>query len=121
MSIRTERVASLLKEEIGALLSREYRDPSYGFLTVTEVRVSADLKTAKVAVSVLGTAEAQLRAIEVLEEQRPQIQRQIASHLRMKFTPVLHFYLDETMERANRINVLLKRLHDDDTKGSTGE
>lgn len=121
MSIRTERVASLLKEEIGALLAREYRDPSYGFLTVTEVRVSADLKTAKVAVSVLGTPDAKIRAMASLQEQRPQIQRQIAAHLRMKFTPVLHFHLDETMERADRINVLLKRIHDDDAKGSSGE
>ena len=56
MSIRTERVASLLKEEIGAMLVRDYNDPSYGFITVTDVRVTGDLRIAKIYFSVLGNA-----------------------------------------------------------------
>jgi len=114
MSIRTERVASLVKEEIGAILEREYRDPAYGFMTVTDVRMSPDLKIAKVSVSVFGNHEVKQQVMEMLNEEKHHIRGLVGSHLRMKFTPSLQFYLDDTMERVDRINSLLRKINDDD-------
>ena len=121
MSIRTERVASLIKEEIGAILGREYRDPSYGFITVTAVKMSPDLRIVRVSVSVFGNGEVQERAMKMLEEQKHHMRGMLGSHLRLKYTPVLQFYLDDTMERVDRINTLLRKIHEDDAdKGSHG-
>ncbi len=114
MSIRTERVASLIKEEVGGILGREYRDRSFGFITVTDVKMSPDLKIARVSVSVFGNGEVQERAMKMMEEEKPRIRGLLGSHLRLKYTPILHFYLDDTMERVDRINTLLRKIHEDD-------
>jgi ribosome-binding factor A len=114
MTIRTERVASLIKEEIGSLLSREYRDPEFGFMTVTDVRMTPDLKIAKVSVSVLGGSESKQKAMKMIERERQHIQAKVGSHLRLKYTPLLQFYLDETLERVDRINQLIRKIHEDD-------
>jgi len=120
MSIRTERVASLIREEIGALLVREYRDPSMGFTTVTEVTMTPDLKIAKVYLSILGSAEVRERTMERFKEEKSHIRGLVGSHLRLKFTPSLQFYLDETMDRVDRINNLIKKIHTDGSNGPHG-
>jgi len=116
MSIRTERVASVIKEEIGALLAREYRDPGYGFITVTDVRMSPDLKIAKVSFSILGNEDIRQRTMKMLEEKRNRMRGVIGSRLHLRYTPSLQFYLDDTMERADRINILLRKIHEDEQK-----
>jgi len=114
MSIRTERVASLMKQEMGTILTREFNDPSYGFITVTDVKMSADLKIAKVAFSIFGNEDVKTRTMKMLEEEKPHIRELVGSHLRLKFTPALQFFLDNTQENADRINRLIKKLHDDE-------
>lgn len=109
-----EQVASLIKEEIGILFTREFNDPSYGFLTVTDVLMSADLKIAKVYVSILGNADVRGRTMNLLEAQKPGIRHIIGSHIRLKFTPEIHFYLDDTLDRVARIHNLIKQIHKDD-------
>jgi ribosome-binding factor A len=116
MSIRTERVASLLKEEIGAILVRDYSDPAYGFITVTDVSVTTDLKIAKVSFSVFGAPAVQTKAMKMLEHEKQHIRGIVASHLRLKFTPALQFYLDDTLNHVDRINLLLKKIHADENK-----
>jgi len=111
MSIRTEKVASLIKEEIGLLFTRDFNNSSYGFLTVTDVRVTTDIRIAKVYVSVLGSSEVKARSMKMLEEQRPAIRQVMGAHVRLKFVPEIHFYLDETMDRVERIETLLKQIH----------
>ncbi len=113
MSIRTERVASLIREEIGALLVRDYRDPSLGFTTVTEVTMTPDLKIARVYLSILGTPEVRERTMARFEEDKAHIRGMVGSHLRLKFTPSLQFHLDETLDRVDRINHLIKKIHTD--------
>ena len=114
MSLRTERVASLIKEEVGMLFAREYRDPSYGFITVTDVHMSPDLRIAKIYVSVMGAREVRDRTMAMLEQQKPQIRSFIGSHLRLKFTPTVQFYIDETLDRVEKIENLLKQIHRND-------
>jgi ribosome-binding factor A len=116
MSIRTERVASTIKEEIGSILIREYSDKSYGFITVTDVNVTADLKIAKIYFSIFGDPAVQERTMAMLENEKQHIRGLVASHLRLKFMPALQFYHDNTLDRVDRINHLIKKIHDDDGK-----
>ncbi len=113
MSIRTERVASLIKEEIAAILLREYRDQAVGLTTVTDVRVSGDLKNAKVYFSILGAQAMREQTMQMLESERPRIRSLVGSRLRLKFTPALQFFLDETLDRVDRINTLIRKIHGD--------
>jgi ribosome-binding factor A len=119
MSIRTERVASLIKEEIGAILTREFANPEYGFITVTDVAMTADLKIAKVFFSVFGNEEVQARSMKMLEAEKHRIRGLVASHLTMKFVPTLQFYHDDTLNQVDRINRILKKIHGDDDAGTT--
>lgn len=121
MSIRTERVASLIKEEIGALVLREFSGTEYGFITVTDVRMTPDLKIAKVYFSVLGTAEKQMKTMAMLEEQKQHIRGWVAHRVRLKFTPALQFYQDTTMEEVDRINRLIKKIHEHDDSNETNQ
>ncbi len=118
MSIRTERVASLIKEEIGAILIREYSGTGIGFTTVTDVRMTPDLKIARVYVSVFGGPAAQTKTMGMLEEEKQHIRSLVASRLTMKFIPALQFYLDDTLDHVDRINSLIKKIHDD--SGNSG-
>jgi ribosome-binding factor A len=119
MSIRTERVASLIKEEIGTILIREYNDPAHGFITVTEVRVTPDLRIARIYFSVFGAEGIAAKAMAMLEAEKPHIRSIVASHLTMRFVPALEFYLDDTMQRVERINTLIRKIHD--SEGSSGD
>jgi len=112
MSIRTERVASVIKHEIGTILTRELNDPRNGFITVTDVRMTPDLRVARVAFSVFGDEKVKQRAMKMLNDEKPQIRSTVGSHLRLRYTPALEFFLDETMESADRIHRLLKQIHD---------
>ena len=114
MSVRTEKVASLIKEEIGVLLTREFNDNSYGLITVTDVHMTADLRVAKVYVSILGNPEVRDRTLKLLDERKPGIRHVVGSHIRLKFTPEIHFYLDDTMDRVVRIENLIKQIHRED-------
>lgn len=114
MSIRMEKVASLIKHEVGMLFTREYSDGTYGLLTVTEVRMTPDLKIAKIYVSILGNEEVRQRTMGMLEDKKPSIRQTIGTHVRLKFTPAIQFYLDDTMDRVERINNLIKGFHKDD-------
>ncbi len=118
MSIRTERVASLIKEEMGTILGREYSDPGYGFVTVTDVKMTADLKIARIALSIFGKQEQRERTMEMLESEKQHIRGMLGSQLRLKYTPALQFYLDESLERADRINRIIQKIHQNDTSGS---
>jgi len=106
-----EKVASLIKEEMGILFTWEFNDASYGFLTINEVQMTQDLKIAKVYVSILGNPDVRERTMKMLDEQKPNIRHSIGSRIRLKFTPEIHFYLDDTLDRVERINNLIKQIH----------
>ncbi|MBI5473723.1 MAG: 30S ribosome-binding factor RbfA [Ignavibacteriae bacterium] len=116
MSIRTERVASLVKEEIGSILSREYSSTEYGFITVTDVRMSPDLKIAKIYFSIFGAPEKQAATMKMLEEQKQHIRGEVAHRVRLKFAPALQFYHDTTMDEVDKINKLINKIHSDDNE-----
>jgi ribosome-binding factor A len=118
MSIRTERVASVIKERIGEILIHDYSDPSNGFITVTDVKMTPDLKIAKVYFSVFGSEIVQSKAMKMLEGGKQHIRGMVASSVRLKFAPTLQFFLDHTLEEADRINRLINKIHENDNKPS---
>jgi len=107
---RLDRVNQLIKEEIGALLHRELKDPRLGFVTVTEVETSKDLRTAKVFVSVLGDDERWRGSLAALGSARGFIRNWLRQHLDLRVTPELDFRPDRSMEHAARIQALLRDL-----------
>ncbi|HEX9829829.1 MAG TPA: 30S ribosome-binding factor RbfA [Bacteroidota bacterium] len=111
MSVRTEKVASLIKQELGVIFQRNFSMKEYGFMTVTEVRVSPDLKTAKVYVSVFGDAERKQRTMDLLEHERGFVRSELGHSIRLKFTPSVMFYLDDSLDRAMNINRILDKIH----------
>lgn len=120
MSIRSERVASLVKHEIGDMLTREYSDPSNGFITVTEVRMTPDLRVARIYLSIFGDAEVKARTMKMLDGERSHIRSFVGSRLQLKFVPTFEFYLDDTMDRVDRINTLIKKIHENDRNDASG-
>jgi ribosome-binding factor A len=116
MTLRTEKVASLIREELGTYLSQRYQSSEFGLVTVTEVHVTPDLRIAKVYVSILGDEARKKSTLKQLELDKKQIRTFLGSHVRIKFTPEVHFHLDESMDRIDRINRILGQIRSDDRK-----
>ncbi|MEI6756427.1 MAG: 30S ribosome-binding factor RbfA [Chlorobium sp.] len=111
MSIRTEKVASLLQQELGAILQKEL--PRSGpIITVVEVKVTADLGIARIYVSIIGTPKEQAEAIALLKEETKSIRKILSARIRHHFRriPELEFHEDRLYERANRIEQLLNEV-----------
>jgi ribosome-binding factor A len=107
---RLDRVNQLMREEISHLVQRELKDPRLGFVTVTEVDVAKDLKTARVYVSVLGSEAEWQASLEALERARGFIRNWLAPRLRMRSIPHLSFHADRSMAHAAHIQSLLEGL-----------
>jgi ribosome-binding factor A len=105
---RAQQLADLLQHEIAALIQRGLRDPRIGFVTVTGVRLSPDLRNARVFVSVLGDREAE--ALAALTGAAGWLRRNLARRTRLKQVPQLTFQVDEALRRGERIEALLAGL-----------
>ena len=104
---RMRRINEVLREVVGAAISTDLKDPRIGFVTVTSVETSPDLRTAKVFVSVLGDEAEREASLAGLRSSHGVIQSRIAAETRMKRTPTLTFRYDDTIERGMRISRLL--------------
>ena len=102
------RINEVLREVIGATIATDLSDPRIGFVTVTSVETSPDLRSAKVFVSVLGSPEERETTLAGLRSSHGVLQSRIAAETRMKRTPTLTFHYDETVERGVRISRLLE-------------
>jgi ribosome-binding factor A len=110
MSIRTDKVAQALQREVSAVIQRDLHDPHIGFVTVTRVDVSPDLRNAKLYVSVLGGEADVEESIKHLRGALGYIRRRIAPHLDLRYTPVLSIIHDDTGLKAERIENLINEL-----------
>ena len=104
---RMRRINEVLREVVGAAVAGDLSDPRIGFVTVTSVETSPDLRTAKVFVSVLGDDAEREATLQGLRSSHGVIQARIAAETRMKRTPTLTFHYDDTVERGVRISELL--------------
>jgi len=98
-----------IKEVVSAVIAEGLKDPRVGFVTVTGVETSRDLRHAKVFFSVLGGARERTATLEGLEASHGYLQARVNAALRMKRTPQLVFVYDETTDRAQRIELLIRR------------
>jgi ribosome-binding factor A len=106
---RLLKVNESIKEVLSAAISGEMKDPRIGFVTVTGVETSPDLRHARVFVSVLGTNRAREASLAGLRSSHGYLQARVATAVRMKRTPLLEFVYDETTDKAMRLERLLKR------------
>ena len=106
---RMRRVDEAMREVLSGAITSELKDPRVGFVTVTSVDTAPDLRHARVYVSVLGTDSVRRRSLDGLQSAHGYLQRRVADELHLKHTPTLDFVYDDTLDRAQRIDELLKR------------
>ncbi len=115
---RTARVNEALKEEIADILDKKLKDPRVGFVTVTGVDVSPDLRHADIFVSIMGSKDEQQATYQILNRAKGFIRSELGKRLRIKFLPELSLYIDESVEEGLRITKLIDQIHKD--KESSG-
>lgn len=108
---RAQRIGEQIREEISNLLVQGLKDPRIGFATVTAVRVSPDLRHARVHVGILGSAEQREESLRGLEAASSFLRRELAQRLRLRHVPSLRFALDTSSEYGARIEELLQQAH----------
>jgi ribosome-binding factor A len=109
-NLRHERVRELLKREIGEAIRREFHVNTVGLITVNDVDVAGDFKSAVVYISILGNAEQQKRGVQELNQQRIRIQGLVGRAVVLKFTPTLKFVVDDSIIRGNRVLQIIEDL-----------
>ncbi len=117
---RSQRLNILLREEIADIIMRRVKDPRLGFVTITDVSLSEDLKIARVYVSVLNSDEKAI-VIEILNGAKGLIRSEVAKRVRSKFIPTLEFWIDESIEQGFKIDKLLKEISEQAPKQEDGE
>ena len=111
---RPERVADLVRELLSRLIQDQVRDPRVGFVTLTDVRLSPDLKHARVFVSTLGESAGRAAAVEGLNHAAGFLRRELAHRAGLKRVPQLEFHEDPSVEQGSRVDRIL-----DDLDGAT--
>jgi ribosome-binding factor A len=116
MTTRQERINEFLRSEISEIIRREIKDPRVGFVTITEVKVTKDLRHADVYFSVMGDDEQKAASLRVLQRAAGFMRGLIGRHAHLKVIPELHFKLDTAMEHGARIFELLQQVkpHDEE-------
>lgn len=110
MSARMRRVDEAVREVLGETITKDLKDPRVGFVTVTEVRTSPDLRHARVYVSVLGSEPEREASLDGLRSAHGFLQGRLAAELRLKNTPELTFVIDDTAEKAARLETIIKQV-----------
>jgi ribosome-binding factor A len=109
---RLRRVDEAVREVLSDAVTKEIKDPRVGFVTVTAVQTSSDLRHARVFISVLGDDGVRERSLQGLRSAHGFLQRRVADELRIKHTPTLDFVYDDTIDRGMRIEALLEQQDD---------
>ncbi len=109
-NLRHERVRELLKREIGEAIRREFHVNDVGLITVNDVDVGGDLRTAVVFISILGNADQQKRGLTVLNDNRIRLQGIVGKAVILKYTPTLKFVADDSILRGNRVLQIMDEL-----------
>lgn len=111
---RKERVGDLLKREVSLIIQRELKDPGIGFVTITGVDLSPDLKNAKIFYSVLGDENSKRESASALKRASGFIQHEIGKRLKLRYTPEIFFQFDMSVEYGARIEGLIQKIHQEE-------
>lgn len=110
---RLNRYADQIKRSLSNIIEFKLNDPKKGFITLTRVKVSPDLKIATVYYTVLGDQAQRNQTRSVLKKSIPFLRSELKPYITSRWLPELRFFFDDSMERAERINELLKQIKDD--------
>ena len=111
---RALRVADLVKRELSWLIEIYAKDMNIGIITITGVKLSADLKLAKIYYTIYNDHGSRKDDIDnILKKATPSLRSQLANKTKLKYTPELHFFYDDSIEYYHHINGLFKRIHED--------
>jgi len=116
MSVRTERVANLIKQETAIILERELNFSLSGMVTVTSVKISDDLKNAKIYVSVFHQEGAKEDVVKKLNFEKKQVRFALSKKVYLKYMPEIFFYLDDTYDNAEHIENIFRQIHKDEQR-----
>jgi ribosome-binding factor A len=109
-SLRPSRVAEEIKKEVSVIIQREVKDPRVGFVTVTGVEVTNDLRYAKIYVSVLGSNEEEERSLAALNKAKGLVRSEVGKRIRLRVAPEITFIIDKSLDRGARINELISQV-----------
>jgi ribosome-binding factor A len=109
--LRKDRVGDLIKREIAHLIQYELKDPGIGFVTVTDVSMSVDLRHARIFYTVLGDDDCRDKTATALKRARGFIQREVGKRLKLRYTPEISFDFDTSVERGAHIEELIQKIH----------
>jgi len=115
LSHRIDKIENLIKEEISLIFLFKLQNLDSGLITVTNVRVSPDLKNAKIYVSIFEK-ERRDAVLEKIRLKTKFIRSELASRITIKFVPELKFFLDDTLDYVEKIEGLIKKIHENDDK-----
>ncbi len=116
MSIRQKKINALLKEELSLIFLHKLQDPSLGLITITSVKVSPDLKIAKVYISIYDR-ELREDILNKINEAKGLIRSQLAQKVKnMRRIPELNFYIDDTLDYVEKIENIFKEIHKNDNE-----
>lgn len=118
-SPRAHKVGELIHKEISALLVRGLKDPRIGFVTITAVEPTPDLHLARIFFTVIGDEKVRRETEAGLKSAVPFLRRELGKVLHMRYTPDLLFQYDTSIEYGNRIENLIRDLHNDDDRGDS--
>ncbi len=114
---RPDRVGDQIRQQLSEMLARgAVHDPGIGFITLTRVKVSADLQSARVYYTSLGDEKARKETARALERATPFFRRQVGSRLQLRRVPELHFQFDESVQHQDRVEQILRDLHEEDAR-----
>jgi len=111
-----EKVQKLARRALGEAI-HELKDPRVGFVTVTAVKITPDLRHARVLVSVMGTDEEQAETMKGLTSAKPHLRAELGRQVRMKYLPDLNFELDHRAEEAEQLEEIFRKIHEEDDNG----
>jgi ribosome-binding factor A len=117
MSHRIDKIEHLIKEEISLIFLYKMDDPALSLITITNVKVSPDLKMVKIYLSVFDKEKREL-VLEKVKASTGYIRSELAQRIRIRYVPELRFFIDDTIDYVEKIENLIKKIHDDDDKQS---
>ncbi len=113
MSKRPEKVGEAIQKIVSELILRGLKDPRIGFVTITGVKMTDDLSVAKIFYSVVGSDEEKKDSQAGLKSAAGFIRKEVGAQLKLRHVPEIHFKFDDTLERANNIERLLRQIHEE--------
>lgn len=114
--LRSEKVQELIKQEVSQIILRELKDPRIGFVTVTQVDITGDLRSAKIYVSLMGSEEQIKDCWTGLQNSLGYIRREIGKRIRLRCTPEISFQLDKSLDYSVHIQELLAKIKENEAK-----